>query len=117
LLGGKDPFERNKNTQQIKQKAIVELLCDREMSGWEPKPDPSASKLLRRDETEGDDTPHENVGAALQFKSYDEDEIKGEPWKILKLQWKTKYACEDAAANVPSGRDGHWGFFTWIFIM
>src|ERR1700748_969919 len=117
MLGGKAPVDKTTGRKQIKQKAIVELLCNREMSGWEPSPDPSASKLVRRDDESDDDTPKENAGSALQFKSYDEEDIKGEPWKVLRLQWQSKYACEDASSSVPPSRDGHWGFFTWIFLM
>ena len=117
MLGGKDPFDKSNGVQQIKQKAIVELLCNREKSGWEPKPDPSASKLVRRDDDNEDDTPKENTGSALQFKSYDEEDIKGELWKVLRLQWQSMYACEDASSSVPPSRGRHWGFFTWIFIM
>jgi autophagy-related protein 27 len=117
MLGGKDPLEPTKGVQQIKQKAIIELLCDRQMSGWEPKPEPS-SKLVERDDEAKGDEPEENVGSALNFVSYNEEPVSGENWKVLKLQWKTKYACEDASSLPPTNGGGsHWGFFTWLIIM
>jgi hypothetical protein len=115
LYGGKDPFKKAKGVQQIKQKAIIELLCNRKKSGWEPSPDPSESSLSKRDEDDG--APEENVGSALTFKSYDLETTKGEEWKVLKLQWETKYACEDASSITPPQRSTHWGFFTWLIIM
>jgi len=119
LTGGKDPFKKQKGVTQIKQKAIVELLCNKEKSGWEPAEEPK-SKMIRRDDEEDapeDDPPEENVGSALTFHSYGDEIVRDEIWGTLRLQWETKYACEDAESNSPPSTSGGWGFFTWIIII
>lgn len=37
---------------------------------------------------------------------------------VLRLNWRTKYACEGKRdSNAPSKSSSHWGFFTWFLIM
>jgi hypothetical protein len=120
MIGGKDPFRKQKGVTQFKQKAIIELLCNREKTGWEPIEEPKLVKRDDKDEEDGgdDDTPEENVGSSLKVISYGEEPIREEIWGILKLQWETKYACEDSSSIAPSPHDSSgWGFFTWMIIM
>jgi len=92
-----------------KQKAVIEFLCSRD--------DESAAE--KRDDEEGDeegkDKSQEEVddgqGGRLKFLSYEDVEDED----ILRLQWKTKYACEDA--KDVGGKSGGWGFFSWFFFM
>jgi len=123
MTGGKDPFQKQKGVTQKKQKAIVELVCDKEKTGWEPLPEPN---LRKRDDEEDDapeddapenDAPEENVGSSLIFHSYEEEFIRDEIWGVLRVQWQTKYACEDYASTAPSPRSSGWGFFTWMIII
>ena len=92
LLEGRDPFDRQKGVTQRKQKAIVEMLCDRGTEGA----------------TEGAD-------AGLTYFSYGQEDVRAEQWDVLRLEWHTKYACEDAAGTAAESKS--WGFFTWIILM
>jgi hypothetical protein len=52
---------------------------------------------------------------SLRFCGYEmETEKKDEKVQTLRLEWRTKYACEDAP---PVDGGSHWGFFGWFFIM
>ena len=92
LLEGRDPFDRANGVTQRKQKAIVEMLCDRGTEGA----------------TEGAD-------AGLTYVSREPEDVRSENWDVLRLQWRTKYACEDAAGAAAGSKS--WGFFTWIILM
>ncbi|KAF2161034.1 hypothetical protein M409DRAFT_70100 [Zasmidium cellare ATCC 36951] len=112
------------------QKAIIEFICDPEMEGTEGFEDSkemdvsSYGSMEKRDDEEGDGDdeddnrklPDLDGDKALQWKSYrDEKDDTG----VLRLEWKTKYACEDAADTKPSDgkKGGSWGFFTWFLII
>ncbi|CAK3974212.1 related to autophagy Atg27 [Lecanosticta acicola] len=111
-----------------KQKAIIEFICDAEWEGTEGFDDKSKAMKIdsydsmgRREEPEEggdeDDTPLPELdeGKALQFVSYKEE--KGD-MGVLRLTWKTKYACEGASSKKPSGSASKgWGFFTWFLII
>jgi hypothetical protein len=53
----------------------------------------------------------------VHFRSFNEG--------ILRLDWRTKYACPTTAENPPEKDDPdtgsqdskHWGFLTWLIIM
>lgn len=119
MNGGKYP-----ETKEGKpQKAIVEFLCDRELTGLEGFDDAN-EKDVKRAEENGDEDGDDNVelpdldkGKSLQFVSYksEGDSETG----VLRLRWKTKYACEGEAAKTPKQRkkSAGWGFFTWFLIM
>ena len=55
------------------------------------------------------------VGKTLLFKSYGAEAAGGEA-DVLRLEWRTKYACESVEGEGP-GKRGSWGFFTWFLIM
>jgi autophagy-related protein 27 len=93
LLEGRDPFNPAKDATPVKQKAIVEMLCDRGGEGA----------------TEG------AAGAGLSYVSYELEDVRTVKWKVLRLEWRTKYACEDAAGSAAGSKS--WGFFTWIILM
>jgi hypothetical protein len=120
MSGGRDKLERKGK----KQKAIIELLCDPDRTGWEgqAKPEEKESKLTKRDDHDagdGDDDGHRDGSDAdksLHFISYKDEKVRGEEWGVLRLEWQTKYACEGASSD-PSNRNSHWGFFTWFIIM
>ena len=64
--------------------------------------------LERRD----DEIPAANE-TSLKFLKYGPD-IADDTVDLLRLEWRTKYACEDAPKeNVSTG----WGFFTWFILM
>lgn len=133
LHGGRFPYDDNKNG--VDQRAIIEFVCDKERSGLEgdekddtehednPKDDDKEEekdrddkkeeKLKRREESgkgKCEDSDH-----SLRFCGYQsEKSAKDNTVQTLRLEWRTKYACEDAPP--PTG-SSHWGFFGWFFIM
>jgi len=118
----------------VKQKTVIELICDSAQTGLEGLTDGARSsaqnKWKRADgENKTGDTPNPNAGKPLQLISYKPEPSGGansEDIDVLRLSWKTKYACEgqkgkpDESKN-KSGSSGsqssHWGFFTWFIIM
>lgn len=123
---------------KIKQKAIIEFVCDSEVEGTEGFEDEAALMVRRSmkdsamrtseddDEDDGGDGEDESPsfpdldeGKALQFNSY---KTERDDWQVLRLTWKTKYACESQAGD-DDGNSGdeskssHWGFFTWFIII
>jgi autophagy-related protein 27 len=112
LDGGRSPFGDKKNG--VAQKAIIEMICDKERTGLEgdeeddrPKVDDKKSK---RDDEDG-----EKKTKSLEFVSY---ESKGSPeMGTLRLMWRTKYACEDAVDHPDKNPQSGWGGFTWFLIM
>jgi len=114
--GGKFPW--NKKDGQ-KQQAIVEFICDKDRTGLEgdekddsDKEDDDEEKVKRGDEEED-----EQKGRSLKFIKYDVQELeKGKKVGVLRLEWRTKEACEDAKDQAP-GSSGGWGFFTWFIII
>lgn len=82
-----------------KQSAIVEYICDKEKTGLEGQ---EREKKDKRDDKKED--------KSLRFVSYSDN--------VLKLQWRTKQACEQAEGGGEDGSGGaHWGFFTWFVII
>ncbi|KAK0280284.1 type II membrane protein [Friedmanniomyces endolithicus] len=126
LRGGKFPETRSGNLQ----KAIVELLCDRELTGNEGFEEDGAAvdaasygEMGRRADGDDDDDepelPDLDKGKSLQFVSYksEKDDVG-----VLRLTWKTKYACESAEKEpVKEPTEGNktagWGFFTWFIVV
>lgn len=138
LNGGRFPFDDSK--KGVNQRAIVEFVCDKERSGLEHDEkdnsphedgdkkgdgkddkgdkekngdDKKEDKLRRREEENNNDC--EDNDHSLRFCGYKlETEKKEDKVQTLRLQWRTKYACEDAP---PVDGGSHWGFFGWFFIM
>lgn len=126
LHGGKYPDTKNGTDQR----AIIEFVCDKERSGLddekkgdgeEEKNDGSDKEKPAGDKTEKfikrDGSQCEGGDQSLRFCGYaNEKSDKGKDVKTLRLEWRTKYACEDVQASDP-GSSSHWGFFTWFIIM
>ncbi len=100
---------RQQGNEKRNQKAFVEFLCDRSRIGnenlWNPE-DKYVDGNSKREEKE-DSSP------SLEFVSY---EASGDNEDVLKLKWRTKYACEGAKQETDAEKS-HWGFFTWFIIM
>ena len=118
--GGSNPYKNSKP-----QKAVVEFLCDRKNETEEQR-----KTLSMRDAEEGDDEGNDKGGKSDEEKRAEEktDDGKGGTLKfqsyvevgdeeMLSLEWKTRYACEDAKDSGSKSSSGHWGFFTWFIIM
>lgn len=117
-----------------KQKAIIEFVCDPDWEGTEGFDDKSKAmdinsygSMGKREEPEddngdGDDEDDEDEsplpdldeGKALQFVSYKEEK---DDTGVLRMTWKTKYACENAPKAPAGDKSKGWGFFTWFLII
>lgn len=92
-------------------------LCAIGKTGLEGFEDGEA--LVRRDgDGDGEDPelPDLDEGKSLQFLSYKAESETD----VLRLKWRTKYACEGVKAPSGSGgssSSGGWGFFTWLLII
>ncbi|KAB5583704.1 autophagy-related protein 27 [Coniochaeta sp. 2T2.1] len=123
------------------QKAVVELVCDKERTGtegeWESvdryDPDGEKEKEKREedkkeegagdkkdDEKKGDDEVGwserqlKKEGAALVWEGYN----RQDGTDTLQLTWYTKYACESSVPEKkPEDASSHWGFFTWLVVI
>ena len=79
-----------------KQEAVIDFICvgaDGEGKGDEGKEDDG-----------------------LGFVSYGAAEEEEET-DVLKLEWRTRRACEGDMRRGEKGKGGHWGFFTWFILM
>ena len=100
------------------QKAIVEFICDKTRTGLEHLYDPEdkyTEKVKREESDKEKDEVDENDpnSSSLEFFDYDQ---AGEV-DILRLRWRTKYACEDSKEKQDAEKAGHWGFFTWFILV
>lgn len=93
------------------QKAVIHFQCDATRTGNDDAEKEDGDKERRADDDEAEDD-----GRDLQYVSYGPVETKDGIMQVLRLNWKTKYACEDY-----QGGDGDssrsWGFFTWFILM
>ena len=104
------------------QMAIIEFQCAPELSGNEgfeilgKKGDISvATRSLKFHAKDDGDKDVKDVEKSLQFVSYS---ARDEDTDLLRLNWRTKYACEDYEEDEDSGRkNSHWGVFTWFIIL
>ncbi len=92
-----------------KQMAIVEFICDPERTGLETDLEPE-------DKYESGDEKSEVGSPSLTFVKYEKD-IPDTEVDTLRLEWRTKYACEKQQDDDNMATSGHWGFFTWFLIM
>lgn len=91
------------------QKAVVEFLCDPDRTGTETDLDPE-------DKYEGGEEKPTKGDPSLTIVGFDHDAL-GTEVDILRLKWRTKYACESQKDEDDAANSGHWGFFTWFLIM
>ncbi|KAI5292581.1 hypothetical protein KEM52_006237 [Ascosphaera acerosa] len=137
LHGGQYPFD---SANGRRQKAVIQLMCDRTRTGLEgvasevggrdqddeQKTSRNATVASRSAEARGeaeagpnDDAGQDKSGSdealpSLQFISYG----PVEEMDVLRLNWRTKYACEDYKDDTsPSSGSGAWGFFSWLIII
>ncbi|KAL9071718.1 MAG: hypothetical protein Q9157_005357 [Trypethelium eluteriae] len=148
LHGGRYPNER----KGVKQKLILEMLCDRNRTGLEgdlgdgrvPPHDNSRTLTARsyseddddegkdpedggddEDDGDGDDEEDQDKDRSLRYVSYGNEGDGKNEMGVLRLEWRTKWACEGMADQNDDGTDDddnedknkHWGFFTWFIIV
>ena len=132
LHGGRYPFEKSSGRQQ---KAIIEFQCDRNRTGLEGSEHDTRDKLDEEQQTtqlvtraepddkkddKKDDKEEPVEDASLKLISYRSEGQGDSEFDVLRLEWKTKYACEGMTEHKPSSGNNsssHWGFFTWFLIM
>jgi len=109
-----------------KQKAVVSFLCEKDWTGNEGYEAEKKRPRRAGDDDEDDDEPHsgdrfqQDPKNALQFVSYVEESEGKERMDVLRLDWRTKYACEkyeEGDDDAPVKTEGSWGFFTWFILM
>jgi len=113
--GSRYPLKGKKGTEQ---KAFIEFLCDPEKTGNEgfEEAEKSGDDEVQKREEGDEELPNPlDEGKSLKFLSYKEEKVKGSMnAQVLRLEWRTKYACENAR-DLPT--KGGWGFFTWFIIV
>ena len=87
--------------------AEIEFQCDPMRSGLEGVAENEDTEMETM-ATNGTDS------GSLQFKSFGP---VGDNAYVLKLDWKTRYACDDYLGSRKGDSSGHWGFFTWFIVM
>lgn len=115
---------------KMKQRAVIQFICDKTRTGNEgneaailslPEGRGRVSLARRADEDKNDDEKDDDA-RSLQFVSYGRVEGK-EDVDLLRLNWRTKYACEDFEDDDDGDDDDDddkkagWGFFTWFILM
>ncbi|OAP64428.1 hypothetical protein AYL99_00400 [Fonsecaea erecta] len=107
------------NYNKMKQKAVIQLTCDKDRTGIEKRKqkkrdgEDDADKDKNKDtDKDGEDQPN---SSSLSFVSYGPVEGK-DKIEVLRLNWRTKYACEDYADSDEARKSG-WGFFTWFILI
>jgi len=120
LNGGKDPSEN------IRQKAIIEFICSAEENSDVRRRDGISNRADEKkddDEDDTDDDKDEGDKSAEETSDEHGGKLKYYSWemegdmKVLRLQWFTKYACEDVKDPDDKSGSGRWGFFTWLIIV
>ena len=102
------------------QKAIVEFLCDKSRTGlenlWTPEDEDQYEEGKDKWEEKGDegDDVADKDSPSLEFVKYDVDAGDAD---ILRLKWRTRYACEGAKKKLDQEKAKSWGFFTWFILM
>jgi len=109
----------NKKNQMV----IIEFQCDLDRSGNEGfdaahgQTIGGARTMDRGNLAKADaEDEKEDDGKSLTYVSYGSTNDKTD---LLRLNWRTKYACEDFEEDEDDspGKNSHWGFFTWFVIM
>lgn len=126
LHGGRFPYDDHKKGED--QRAIIEFVCDKDREGTEKgevddggdredddgEGDGKDEKRKLRLRSDGNGSKCEDSDASLRFCGYQQEETeRNKKATTLRLEWRTKYACEDA----PQDSSSHWGFFTWFIII
>ncbi|KAI9932129.1 hypothetical protein MW887_009638 [Aspergillus wentii] len=126
LSGGEYVDEEKKKKDAS---AVIEFKCDPDRSGLEglETAEDLEMRLRARAEsntgmdmqqnngTGGDGETVDPANTSLQFKSFGPGDDNS---YVLKLDWRTKYACDDYLKDNPGeASSNHWGFFTWLIII
>ncbi|KAI4286943.1 MAG: hypothetical protein L6R35_003803 [Caloplaca aegaea] len=114
LHGPKYPNGKN----GVSHSAVIEFLCQ-DKAEQKGERDLAARKGDDDDGEEEDhsatgEIAHDGHGGTLKYKDF----ALVDETKVLSLEWRTKYACENTKGGDDSKAKGsHWGFFTWMIIV
>ncbi|KAH2920836.1 hypothetical protein KXW73_002095 [Aspergillus fumigatus] len=129
-LAGGEYIDKDKKKKDAR--AVIEFQCDPDRSGLEglssveeEEEEEETRRRLVVGEDEGDKNKEKdkektdpNDGSdpsrSLQFESFgpaDDDAY------VLKLKWRTRYACDNYVRDRKGDGSSHWGFFTWLIII
>lgn len=111
------------NDQKAKDaSAEIDFQCDPDRSGLEgistkeSQPEEEAAEEgQKRRRAEGDENGDGEKASeqSLQYKSFGPNE---DGVYVLKLEWRTRYACDEYQKGKEASSN-HWGFFTWMIII
>jgi len=123
LTGGEYHGDDNKGKKKAAG-AVIEFVCDPDRSGLEGlvDEDDMGRRAVSAAESNDDDNSSRK---SLTFKSF--GQVDDDAY-VLKLDWRTRYACDEYKGGDGKGDDdndgdrenasgSHWGFFTWLIIM
>ncbi|PKX93804.1 autophagy-related protein 27 [Aspergillus novofumigatus IBT 16806] len=136
-LAGGEYVDKDKKKKDAR--AVIEFQCDPGRSGLEgltsvangsseeeeeEEEDETRRRLMVR-EDEGDKNkdkdkektdPYDgsDPSRSLQFESFGPADDDG---YVLKLKWRTRYACDNYVRDRKGDGSSHWGFFTWLIII
>ncbi|KAL1978109.1 hypothetical protein VTN31DRAFT_968 [Thermomyces dupontii] len=121
-LSGGEIHEPDSNKKRGKPaSAVFEFQCDPDRTGLEGLPEAENSDESRRrrrnednEDEGGDHKPNDDDRRSLRFKSFGPVDDKS---YVLRMDWRTRYACENYVREHPKKSGGHWGFFTWLIII
>ncbi|KAJ9218273.1 hypothetical protein DTO166G4_139 [Paecilomyces variotii] len=137
LSGGEYREEPTKPDSKKAASAVIEFKCDPDRTGLEGLKDvkdddeKQRRRAMKRDGDDGNDKDNggdsnddgdkdgkddkADKSRSLIFKSFGPGDDKS---YVLKLDWKTKYACDNQVRdNKGSNSSSHWGFITWLIII
>ena len=101
---------------RLMQKAVIHLQCDPKRTGNDDADEEDDKQARDADDDEDDDD--KDNSRDLRFVSYGEVDTKDGKMKVLRLNWRTKFACENYKnGNGSEDASESWGFFTWFILM
>ncbi|GFF23251.1 autophagy-related protein 27 [Aspergillus udagawae] len=132
-LAGGEYVDKDKKKKDAR--AVIEFQCDPDRSGLEglasaanesseeEEEETRRRLVVRADEGDKDkdkdkEKTDPNDGSdpsrSLQFESFGPADDKS---YVLKLKWRTRYACDNYVRDRKGDGSSHWGFFTWLIII
>ncbi|KAJ6160430.1 hypothetical protein N7470_003826, partial [Penicillium chermesinum] len=107
IAGGK--YRSSVEAKEKAAAAVIDFKCDPDRSGLEGITTVKNNGEKRR-RAEGDES---STDPSLTFKSFAPDD---DDTYILKLDWRTRVACDNFQSGKESSSNS-WGFFTWLIII
>lgn len=122
LAGGEyyeDPKTDKKKQKPKDARAVIEFQCDPDRTGLEGV----------RNETKRNDAQEASLSHSLSTRDDESNSLQfvrfgkeDDNTYQLKLNWRTRYACDNylrdnKGKKDPTDDDDSWGFFTWFIIM